>query len=302
MATTLGMSEAERAQLDAFKRDVIDVSMTGLVLAYFTASWCGPCKQFGPIIDKVAAEYAGKGVHLVKLDVDQNQIVASQFQIRSVPTVYAVFQGQPVADLSPARTEPQLKRALDSILQQLPIQGAEQAAAAEIEPLIAMGEEVLDGGDAQRAVGIFSQLEEMAPDNPQVVAGLARALAGAGQLAEAKAVLDRAPADAAKHPAMARARSAVELAGVAQPTGETAGLEARLGDPDDHEARYELAGALMAADRDRAADLLLDSIRRDKDWNEGAARLRLLQLFEATGLEDPWVAAQRRRLSAALFG
>lgn len=299
---TLAMSAAERAELDAFKRDVVDPSMTGLVLAYFTAAWCGPCKQFGPILEKVAADYAAKGVSLHKLDIDANKSVAQQFAIRSVPTVYAVFQGQLVADLTPARTETQLKRALDSILAQLPIGGEAGAAEAEIEPLIAMGEEVLDGGDPQRAVGIFDQLREMAPERPEVLGGLARALAGAGAHDEAQALLDGLPAETAKHPTIGRARAAVALAGAAQPAGDFSAIEARLADPEDHEARYELAGALMATDRDRAADLLLESIRADRAWNDGAARQRLLQLFEATGLEDPWVASQRRRLSAALFG
>jgi putative thioredoxin len=183
------------------------------------------------------------------------------------------------------------------------VEGEEQQLEAEIEPLIAMGEEVLAGGDAERAASIFRQILDMAPDNADVIGGLARALIAAGQVDEARALLDGAPEAAAKDPAIARARAALALADVAKPNAETAALEQRIAaDPDDQEARFELAGALMAGgDRDGAADQLLDAIRRDRAWNEGAARKRLLQFMEVVGLEDPWSAAQRRRLSAILF-
>jgi putative thioredoxin len=297
------MSAADREAVETFKRDVIEPSMDALVILDFWAEWCGPCKQLTPVLEKVAASYAGKGVKLVKINVDEQKLIAAQFRVQSIPTVYAVFQGQLVADLTTARTEGAIGQILDQLLRQLPITGEADAVHQDIVPLIAMGEEVLDSGDAERAVSIFSQLAEMAPEDPAVIAGHARALLAAGRRDEAQALLDGVSADQAKDAGIARAKAALALAAQSAPVDDLSALRARVAaEPDDQDARYELAGGLMTQDRDAAADLLLGSIERDREWNEGAARKRLLTLFEATGLEDPWVAAQRRRLSAVLFG
>lgn len=299
---TLGMSEVEREAVERLQRDVIEPSMTNLVLLDFWAEWCGPCKQLSPILDKLAADYADKAVKLVKIDVDQDKLIASQFQIQSIPTVYAFFRGQPVADLTNYRTEGQLKRIVEQLIAQLGVKGEAAEQQAQIEPLITMGEGVLADGDAARAVSIFQQIHDMAPDNPAVIGGLARALLADGRKEEARAALDSAPVDAASHAEVSRARAALELTEAA-PAADNSEIEARVdANPDDLEARFELAGAKMAGgDRDAAADMLLDIIGRDRDWNEGAARQRLLQLIEAQGLEDPWARTQRRRLSALLF-
>ena len=300
---SLGLSESDREAIARFEADVIKPSMDSLVLLQFTAEWCGPCKQLSPVLDKLAADYGAKGVKLARIDVDKEKMIAAQFRIQSIPTVYAFYQGQPVADLTSYRTEGQYKRVLDQLIAQLKV-GAEESAAAEAEitPLIEMAEQILEEGDAERAVSVFRQIHEMAPDDPAVIGGLARALIASGQAEEARALLESVPADAARQQPIARARAALELADAA-PAAESSGLQARVAaNPDDHEARFELAGARMAAgDRDGAADALLEIIGRDKDWNEGAARKRLLQLIEAQGLEDPWGRAQRRRLSALLF-
>jgi putative thioredoxin len=298
---TVGPTEAEREAIERLEKQVIHPSMTALVILDFWSDRSAVSKQLSLALEKVVAEYASKGVVLTKIDVDKDKLIAAQFRIQSIPTVYAIHRGQPVADLSDFRTEAQLKRALDQLLGQLDI-GAEGATAqAEIEPLVAMAEQVLADGDPPRAVSIFRQIRDMAPDNPVVIGGLVRALAAAGETGEAREIVDGLSPELAKKPEITRARAALEI--VSAPPADTAALEARLAaDPDDHEARFELAAARSAAgDRDAAADALLEIIARDREWNEGAARARFLQLLEAQGLADPWSSAQRRRLSALIF-
>lgn len=298
----MGLNLEEQKAVDRFRSQVVEPSMSSLVILDFWAEWCEPCKALTPVLEKVAQDYAEKGVLLAKVNVDEERFIASQFQVRSIPTVYAMFQGQPVADLTGARTESQLKSMLDQLLAKLPISGG--APQADIAPLLAMGEEVLASGDSARAAGIFAQIVEMAPADPQANGGLVRALTAAGQLDEAAAALAALDPAVASDPAVERARAALELAGDRPDDSELAGLRAAAAErPADMDAQFAFASAAIAAgERDSGADTLLRMIAADREWNDGAARAKLLQLFEATGLEDPWVAATRRKLSTILFG
>ncbi|MFM9827312.1 MAG: tetratricopeptide repeat protein [Sphingomonas sp.] len=298
------MSTADREAVEAFRRDVVEPSMTKLVIIDFWAEWCGPCKALAPMLEKVAAAYADKGVVLAKIDTDKNQFIANQFQIRSIPTVYAMFQGQLVADLTNARAESQLRATLDQLLRQLAVEAEGDKAEAELEPLIAMAEQVLADGDAPRALSIFTQLADMAPDHPAVLTGRVRALVADKQLEAADAAMAALPEELMARPDVQRAKSALALAREAPDAGALERLLAAVAtNPADMDARLALAGGQIAVDdNDAAADTLLAMIADDRNWNEGAARQRLLQLFDVVGLEDPWVAAQRRRLSAILFG
>ena len=300
----MGLNLDEQKAVDRFRKDVVDPSRTKLVILDFWAEWCGPCKALTPVLEKVAAEYADKGVLLAKLNVDEEQFIAAQFQVRSIPTVYAIFQGQPIADLTNARTESQLKQMLDQLLAKLPVQAGDVEEQANLDQLVAMGEEVLASGDPQHAGSIFMQLVDMAPGDPRVQAGLIRSLLGIGEVDAARAAWDALPEDARKDPLLVQARAALDLAGNTVEDSELAALRAAAAErPTDMDAQFAFAqGAFAAGLRDDAADTLLGMIKADPAWNEGAAKAKLLQIFEAVGLEDPWVAGQRRRLSLLLFG
>ncbi len=301
---SMGLNIDEQKAVDRFRNLVVDPSMTKLVILDFWAEWCGPCKALSPVLEKVAADYAEKGVILAKINVDEERFIAAQFQVKSIPTVYAMFQGQPVADLTNARGESQLKQMLDQILGQLPVQPGAAEPVQDVDPLIAMGHEVLDAGDGERALSIFAQIIELAPDNVPAQAGLIRALITTGRTAEARASLDALSPEVAKDPLFAQVQSALALAEDAPDSSELDALRAAAtANPADNEARFAFAGAAFAAGaRDEAADVLLAMVQAEPGWSEGAAKAKLLQIFEAVGLEDPWVAATRRRLSLILFG
>ena len=299
---SLGLNIDEQQAVDRFRTNVVEPSMTALVILDFWAEWCGPCKALTPLLEKVAAEYADKGVLLAKVNVDEEPFIAQQFQVRSIPTVYAIFQGQPVADLTKARGESELKAQLDALLAKLPLP-AGAAPVEDIVPLLAMGEDVLGHGEADRAASIFAQIVELDPVSGAAHGGLIRALTALGELEQAAAIAAALPPELASDADVARALTTLELARSKPDDAELAALKAAATAPDNLDARLAYAEAAFAAGaRDDAADALLAMIGEDREWNEGAARAKLLQIFAAVGLEDPWVAAQRRRLSLLLFG
>ena len=303
---TLGLTTDEQKAVEQFRIDVVTPSMERLVILDFWAEWCGPCKQLTPILEKVAAEYADRGVILAKVNVDENKFIAAQFQVRSIPTVYAIFQGQPVADLSPARTEPQLRQMLDQLLEKLPIVVGDAAPdpLEQLAPLVEEAEMLLAQNEAEQAYGVFAEVLSVLPEHPAALSGLIRALTALGRQDEGQAIFDSLSEELRSDPVLEKAGSVLSIAAAAVPPEELAGLKASVAAaPHDHALRLELANALMAAgDRDGAAEALLVIIAADREWNDGAAKARLLEIFVLIGLEDPWVAATRRKLSAVLFG
>ena len=302
----MGLNLDEQKAVDHFRTSVVEPSMTQLVVLDFWAEWCGPCKALTPVLEKVCGEYADKGVVLAKVNVDEEQFIAAQFQVRSIPTVYAMFQGQPVADLTSARSESQLRQTLDQLLAQLPVQpsGAAADPAQDVAQYLAMGDEVLAGGDAPRAAAIFGQVAEMAPDNAAAHAGLIRALMAGGEADEAQQVYDALDPAIQSDAALQPVKAALDLAATRVDDSELQGLRALSAEsPADMDKQLAFAEAAYAAgERDEAADVLLRMVASDREWNDGAARAKLLQIFEAVGLEDEWVVATRRKLSRVLFG
>ena len=304
---SMGLNIEEQKAVERFRTEVVEPSMTQLVILDFWAEWCGPCKALAPMLEKVAAEYADKGVVLVKVNVDEEQFIASQFQVQSIPTVYAMFQGQPVADLTQARSESQLKQVLDQLIEKLPLDAAGGAGGQpqqDVGQFIEMAEQVLAEGDAERAGGVFMQVVQMAPDNAAAHGGLIRALVASGRTEEAQSIADALEPALKEDAAIQQALSALELASTKVDDGELQALRSAASEnPADMDKQFAFAeGAFAAGERDEAADTLLAMVATDREWNEGAARAKLLQIFEAVGLEDPWVVTARRRLSRILFG
>ncbi len=277
----------------SFRVDVIAESARQPVLVDFWAPWCGPCKQLTPVIEKVIKAAGGK-VKLVKMNIDEHPEIAGQLGVKSIPAVIAFQKGQPVDGFMGALPESQIKGFLERLVGPL---------GGEGEELMAEAEAVLAAGDAQGAAALFSEALSLDPTDFKGFAGLARALVALGDLEQARAVLDQAPAGADKNAAIAAARAALEVAEQAASVGDLAPLMARVeADPADHAARIELAIGLNGrGDRRAAADQLLEAIRRDRAWNEEAARKQLLQFFEAWGMADPETLGARRRLSGILF-
>ena len=280
-----------------FMADVIDASHDAAVVVDFWAPWCGPCKQLGPALEKAVRDARG-AVRMVKINIDENPELAQQMRIQSIPAVYAFKDGRPVDGFVGALPESQVKQFVSRLAT------AAGAGPSPIEEALALAQEALKAGDAARAANIYGQILQHEPGNLDAAAGLAKLAIARKEFAKARQLLDRVPKEGANHAEVAAARAALELAEAGEKSkGAVGGLRQRLQqNAGDHEARYELASALFAAgERGEAVDELLELVRRDRKWNDEAARKQLVKFFEAMGHGDPLTVAARKRLSSILF-
>jgi len=279
-----------------FVADVIEASMQAPVIVDFWAPWCGPCKQLGPALEKIVNEAKG-AVRLVKINIDENQQLAQQMRIQSIPAVYAFKGGKPVDGFMGALPESQVRQFVAAL-------GGEAPGAAGLKETLAEAQKFLDAGDHENAAAAFSEVLEAEPENAEAYAGLAKSYLVAGDKDTVREILSNTPDAIKEAPAVAAIRSALELSDAGSAAaGQIGELTAKVAaDPKDHQARLDLALAQYASgDAAAAIDQLLDSFRRDRTWNEGAVRAQLLKIFEALGPTHELTVGGRRKLSSILF-
>ena len=289
-------SAVKEATTASFKTDVIAASARQPVLVDFWAPWCGPCKQLAPALEKAVADSGGK-VKLVKMNIDEHPQIPGQLGIQSIPAVIAFDKGQPIDGFMGALPESQVRGFIERLVGPL---------TAGADDLIAQAQAASAAGDAASAAEIYAQVLTEDETNVKAIAGLARLHVDAGDLDQAKGVLSLSPPPAPgkdPDPAIAAVLAAIHVAEQAAELGAIAPLEKAVADnPADNQARFDLALALNArGDRDAAADRLIEIIKRERKWNDEAARKQLLQFFEAWGLMDPSSVSGRRKLSALIF-
>jgi len=277
-----------------FGKDVIEASRAQPVIVDFWAPWCGPCKQLTPALEK-AVRAAGGKVRLVKINIDEHPALAQQLRVQSIPTVYAFLDGRPVDGFAGAQPESAIKAFVDRLVG--------DAGAADLEHAISEGEKAFEEGDLQTAAEIFAAVLQEERDNIKALAGLARCYLKTGDLERAEQTLAVAPPEKREAAPLASVRAAIALAKRGQESGNLGELKTRIeANPADHQSRIDLAMALAAAgEKEEAVSHLLESFRRDRKWNEEAARKQLVELFEAWGPKDPATLDGRRRLSSLLF-
>ncbi|WP_340116315.1 co-chaperone YbbN [Pelagibius sp. 7325] len=293
-----GADVIKESSQQTFMQDVIEASMTVPVIVDFWAPWCGPCKQLGPQLES-AVKAAGGAVRMVKINVDENQQLAGQLRIQSIPTVYAFFQGQPVDGFQGAQPESELK----AFVERLRKAGAAGAGPSPVEQAIEQAKAALEAGDAETASALFAQVLQHEEENAEALAGLIACNLAVGDVAAAREMYDALDDKMRANPAFASVAAQIALQEQAADAGEIPQLMEKVAaDHNDFQARFDLAMALHGAGkRQAAADELLEIIRRNRQWNEEGARRQLVTFFEAWGPTDPLTIETRRRLSSLLF-
>ncbi len=281
-----------------FAKDVIDASMRTPVIVDFWAPWCEPCKQLGPAIEKAVTAARG-AVRLVKINIDENQDLAQQMRIQSVPAVYAFHQGRPVDGFVGALPDSQIKAFIDRLSETAGTAAGPDPVGQALEE----AQKALDGGQLGAASALFGQVLQYEAENQAALAGMMLCRLASGDAAGARAMFESLPQEQRDAAAFASVAAKLELAALGEKAGEIGPLKERLDrDPNDHQARFDLALALHAAGQaEPAAEALLEIIRRNRAWNEEAARKQLLKFFEAWGPTDPMTLNTRRQLSSLLF-
>lgn len=286
------------ASESTFMVDVVEVSNTVPVIVDFWAPWCGPCKTLGPMLEDAVRSAKG-AVKMVKVNVDEAQMLAGQLRIQSIPTVYAFWQGQPVDGFQGALPQSEIKAFIDRVVKA----AGGEAPGETLADAVAAAEEMLAEGAAVDAAETFAAILGEEPNNPGAYGGLVRAHIALDDLDQAEAILNGAPAEISKSAELEGAAAALELARQAATAGPVNDLLARVeANPDDSAARFDLAQALHASgDAQGAVDQLLELFRRDREWNDGAAKAQLFTIFDALKPNDPVVLNGRRKLSSMIF-